>query len=124
MESRKYKKDGTLYANQRENDESLDEYQDRLMSDIAENPMKYFSRGEVVRFEEEEKDAQHDLWQLTKAIRESQLSNRWPRNPDACVAYGRMCEFFSVCTRTASLDDPILFRVEENVHAELSKLEV
>ena len=120
IESRKYTKDGRLYAAQRAEDETPEEYQVRLLEDIAGDPGKYFSRGEVVRLEEEEIDAAHDAWQFGRLIRESQLANRWPRNPDACVTYGRECEYWPICTKTASADDPTRYYVEEQVHSELS----
>ena len=72
---------------------------------------------------EEELDAAHDAWQIGRAIRESQLADRWPRNPDACIAYGRTCEYWPLCTRTASQDDQTLYRIEANVHTELSTKE-
>lgn len=118
-ESRKYTKDGNLYANQRDRDETAEEYQERLITDIAEKPTEYFSRGEVVRLESEIKEAMYDDWQLTKQLQESRLAARYPRNPDACVMYGQTCEFFGVCCGEASLEDQSLFLRQENVHPEL-----
>jgi hypothetical protein len=114
-ESRKYKADGTLYANQRDTDETPDAYRDRIVADIAENPAKYFQRAEVVRLESEMQEALRDTWQLAKQLREAELANSFPRNPGACVSYGRTCEFFPVCAGEASLDDSNLFRREQSV---------
>ena len=33
----------------------------------------------------------------------------WPRNPDACARYGRMCDLFDVCSGRAPIDDEIRF---------------
>lgn len=121
IENRKYnKKTGEIYENQRNRDETPDEFHARLVDAIAENPDRYFQRGEVVRFESEERDAAFDVWQITRAMREAELAERFPRNPDACMRFGRPCDFFGVCTGTASLDDPDQFRVVTNVHEELS----
>jgi hypothetical protein len=73
-----------------------------------------------VRLEDEERDAAFDTWQTARLIREAQLANRHPRNPDACPRYGRYCEYFGVCTGTESLEDTTRFRHVENVHEELS----
>ncbi len=120
IESRKYTKAGALYAGQREADETAEEFRARLVEAVAANPERYFARGEVVRLEEEEAEAAFDLWQTGRAIREGQLARRHPRNPDACQRWGRTCEFFGPCTRTASLDDPTRFRRTVTVHEELT----
>jgi hypothetical protein len=119
-ESRKYTKDGRLYATQRDRDETPEEYRARLIEAVASDPMGYYQRGEVVRLESEMADALHDVWQLAKQIRESELAKRYPRNPDACVRWGRTCEFFGLCTGEASPDDPGSFRRVENPHGELA----
>lgn len=119
-EARKYTKLGVIYATQRETDETPAEYEARLMAHVAERPDRYYARGIVVRLEEDERDAAHDRWQIAAGIRESRRAGRWPRNPDACSRYGRTCEFFDVCTRVASLDDPLRFERTERTHQELS----
>jgi len=116
----KYTKDGRLYANQREFDETPEEYLARLLAHITENPDRYYHRGTVVRLEEEEREAAFDSWQTTRLIREAELAQRYPRNADACPRYGRMCSFFDVCTGSASIEDPLRFRRLETAHEELS----
>lgn len=121
VEKRQYKKNGELYANQRDRDETPDEFRARLVEAIADNPDRYFQRGEVVRFDTEERDAAFDTWQTARAMRDAELAERWPRNPEACVRFGgSLCTYFGVCTGTASLDDPNEFRRVTNVHEELS----
>jgi len=116
---RRYKKDGSLYANQRAEDESLDDFRIRLREELQSNPGRWLQRGEVVRLESEEQDAAFDLWQVSSQIREADRTGRHPRNPSQCSAYGRTCEFFDVCTGTTSLDDP-RFRRASDAHEELS----
>lgn len=118
-ESRKYTKQGVLYANQRDKDETPGEFRARLVEDIASCPDGYYQRGEVVRLETEMADALHDVWQLGRQIREAELAKRSPRNPDACVRFGRTCPYFSVCTGEESLVDNPRF-VRSTAHPELA----
>lgn len=118
---RKYtKKDGRLYAGQREFDETPDEFHARLLEHLKENPDRYFHRGVVVRLEAEETEAAYDTWQTARLIREAELAQRYPRNADACQRYGRMCPYFDVCTGTTSLENTERFRQLENPHEELT----
>lgn len=100
--------------------ETVDEYEARLTEEVAQNPDKYYQRGTVVRLEAEEREAQLDAWQLAREIREAELADAHPRNPDACERFGRMCGFFDHCTGVASLDDAARFVRVDNVHPELS----
>jgi hypothetical protein len=117
----KLKKDGTPRAGQRLQDETLEEFGERLRNDIAENPDKYYQRGEVYRLRDEETDAAYDMWQIAKLIRESELATRWPRNTDSCFKYNRVCDFWPVCSGEATLDDPIRYRKIEEVNEELQE---
>lgn len=118
---RKYTKHGQLYANQRAEDETPDEFRARLVEHVSENPDRFYRRDRVVRLEEEARDAAHDAWITARQIREGQLAERAPRNPDSCMRYGRWCSYFDVCTGTASLDDVTRFRRTDNVHEELTE---
>lgn len=119
-EARKYTKAGALYASQRAQDETLEEFKDRLRGVIAERPDDFYQRGEVVRLEGELADAAYDTWVTARMIREAQVANRHPRNPDACAMWGRTCPYFDVCTGAASLDDETRFRVADTAHEELA----
>lgn len=118
-ESRKYTKDGRLYASQRDRDETADEFLGRLVEAIAADPNGHFQRGEVVRLEAEMDEAMHDIWQLGRQIRENDILSRYPRNPDACVRYGQTCAFFDVCTGCGSLEDGARFVRLREIHPEL-----
>ncbi|WP_242394828.1 PD-(D/E)XK nuclease family protein [Anaeromyxobacter oryzisoli] len=119
-ENRRYTKAGKLDARQREVDETPAEYLNRLLDAIASDPNAFYQRGEVVRLEQEISEAQHDIWQIGKQIRESDLAGRFPRNPDACLRYGSTCAFFDVCTGAGSLDDESRFYRSLEVHPELA----
>lgn len=116
---RRYTKDGRLYAQQCAEDESVDEYAERVVEKLAAEPDRYFVRGVVARNEEDERDAAFDVWATAQMIRECERAERWARNPQACVMWGRTCDYFAACSREASIDDPILFR-RERPHRELS----
>jgi hypothetical protein len=107
---------GRLYKNLREQDETPEEYRNRLIADIAADPN--YQRGIVVRLESEVQDAAFDDWQTAEQIRVSRKSGRWPRNPDACSFYNRLCDFWEVCSGTASLEDPLKFEAGQ-AHREL-----
>jgi len=119
-ESRKFTKEGRLYAGQRERDETPDEYGARVAEDIRSDPGAYFERHEVMRAASEIREQHLDTWELGREIREAALADRAPRNPDGCVRYGYTCEYFAVCTGLASLEDTTRFRRVENVHPELT----
>lgn len=96
---------GRLYANQREADETVDEYRDRVRAAIAEDPEKYYQRGLVVRLEAQMAEADGELWQLGQMLREHHRLGLAPRNTDACQRYGKSCAYFSICAGEASVDD-------------------
>jgi hypothetical protein len=100
--------------------ETVDEYKARLVEAITAEPDRYYARGEVVRLEQELRDARFDIWSMGKELRENELAGRAQRNPDACESYGRMCPYFDVCSGVASLDDPTRFRKVEHLHPELA----
>lgn len=120
-EARKYTKSGQLYANQREQDETPEEYRERLRAAVAEQPDRYFQRGDVVRLEDETAESQWELWQTARSIRDAQIAERHPRYPDACWRFNRACDYFDVCTGSASLDDVSRFVHETDPHTELKE---
>lgn len=105
---------------QRDRDETPEEYRDRCVLAIAEDPNKFFQRSDVVRLESEMDEARFDIWQTAQAIHESERANRWPRNPSSCLMYGRTCPYFAACADGVALDDPRYFKKSDKVHPELS----
>ncbi len=125
IELRKYTKatktePSRLYSNQRETDETPAEYRARIAAAICEDPTAFYQRAEVSRLEAELDAARQDTWQLGQQMREAERMGRAPRNPDACLLYGSYCEFFDVCSGQASLEDPMRFAREADVHPELA----
>ncbi len=108
-----YRPLGTPTIGQRETDETPEEYRARLEAAIAESPARFYARAVVGRVEEAERDAALDTWNTARDIREGDLALRHPRNPDACKGWGQLCEFFSVCTGEADVNDATRFRAGE-----------
>jgi PD-(D/E)XK nuclease superfamily len=119
LERREYRKDGRLYANQRETDESVEDYERRCFEAITSEPDRYYRRATIVRLESERVEAKTDTWQTALAIRDAKHLKIWPRNPDSCVQWSRTCDYFDVCTSVYSIDDPLLFKRSEIEHEEL-----
>lgn len=111
-----------LHANQRDQDESLDDFRLRVREAIASAPEDYYKRGVVVRLEYEIREHRADLWLQATQMRDAIALGHHPRNPDACIQYGRTCDYFDVCTGVASIEDDRLFKIRE-AHPELSQQE-
>lgn len=102
-ESRKYTKAGALYANQRAEDETPEEFETRIADLVAADPNGWYARREVVRLQEELEEFDKDV--MATALQCLAEVDHAPRNYKACFAYGRPCEFLGPCEKTASLDD-------------------
>lgn len=126
VEARKYTKPtkadpvSRLYKNQREADETLDEFRERIGALIAAEPELYFGRAEIVRLESEIEASQQDVEETALQIRAGSQTGVAPRNPGACFLYNRPCEFMGPCSGVESLDDDTKFRKSEKTHEELS----
>jgi hypothetical protein len=101
--------------------ETPDEYGARCLAAIAEDPARYYARGVVVRLEADEREAAADVWNTAGQMRDARRLNIYPRNPDACISWGRECDYLNPCSGMGSIDDPLFFRFEEDVHEELAE---
>lgn len=118
-DKRKYKADGTLYAAQRDKDETVEEFFERVRADITENPNKYYARREVPRLKTDLEDYMADSWQIAQVIRTYQTKGKFPRYTRSCISLYGTCPYFGVCVGKASLDDTTLFKKVEQKHQEL-----
>lgn len=121
-EVRRYTKTGALYASQRERDETVDEYRDRLLADVSSGPSKYVQTFEVARLDDERDEYNGDIWDIAAEIRASERTGRSRRNPDSCHRYGSPCSYLPVCQRRASLEDTTLYKLTVQ-HPELATKE-
>ena len=118
-ENRKYRKDGALYANQRAEDETPEEYRARVRADIEADPEKYFQRRIIGRTDRDVIEYLGDVWAEGRMMREAELAERAPRSPDACHRFGR-CPFWDVCAYGVRPEDhPDIYERVDDVHPEL-----
>jgi len=82
---------------------------DRTIEDISSRPDWYFARQPVVRLAEEREEFARDIASTARLI----ASGERPRNPDACIRFGRECEFLGVCTKEMDIHDERYFRNRE-----------
>lgn len=109
VESRKYKKDGALYANQRETDESIEEFDARIRAEVHGDPASYLVRFEVPRPDAEHAEIARDLWTIAREILATEEFGYARRNSAACHEYSG-CEYLPVCMREASITDSHQYR--------------
>lgn len=121
-DKRKYKKDGELYANQRETDETPEDFGARLLNDIADRPDFYFQRREVPLLDDELAEFQAELWHQAKQLLEARRHGRWFRNVSKFTC--GTCEFADLClsgVRVTPGVAPSGFQILDDVHPELSE---
>ncbi len=117
--SRKYTKDGRLYANQRERDETPEEFAARVAADIAAKPDHYFARIEIARLDQDLEECRRDLWIQQQTIRACQRADGWYRNPGACFE-PFACDYLAVCQhRDLDTQTPVGFVRSDSIHPEL-----
>lgn len=107
---RRYRKDGVLYANCRERDETPEEYGERLFRELSADG---YQRQQVVVLERNEEQAAEAMRSAAHEIDGCAQRGVWPLNPDACFNYGRRCEFWGVCSGEDSLDNDLVFENRE-----------
>ncbi len=109
-----------LCAGQRAEDEGLEDFRARVADAIAAEPERFYSRHEVVRLDGERDAFAFDVWQLATLVDVTLGAGLAPMNPEACHRYGSRCAFWPVCSGTADLEDPSLYRRAASAHEELS----
>jgi hypothetical protein len=111
---------GSLHANQRERDETAEEFRMRVRDAIANAPDRFYARGTVVRLDTEMEDHRYDVWFTAKHMREVERTGRHVRNPASCMLWGRPCSYWPICTGEASADDESRYRRDGTSHPELT----
>jgi hypothetical protein len=108
-----------LHANQRHTDETLEEYEERLTTEVAERPDDFLSRGVVVRLESELPRMRQELIDTIEAMRAMDVMGIAPPNHDACVRGRDFCAFFAACSGRADINDEHIYPRGE-AHPELA----
>lgn len=110
-----------LYSNQRERDETVEEHRARVRETMDAAPERFFQRRPVPRTESQIADFLADAWAFGRTMREMEIAERAPRNPEACHRFGT-CGMWGVCsTGTHPSDHPEQFKQVENVNQELAR---
>lgn len=123
-DKRKYKANGELYANQRDRDETATEYGERIAADIEARPEKYFARRMIARTDRDIVEYLGDVWAEGRMMREAELAERAPRNPESCHRFGT-CPFWDACAYGVDLAaHPESFEQVDDVHPELELEEI
>lgn len=121
VEARKYTKAGALYANQREKDETPEEYRARVRAAVFGELDGYYKRKVIPRRAETMRAYMRDAWAQAELIDFAIDAGYAPRNPDACHRFGR-CGFWDICSAGVNpADDPDRYERVTNVHAELEE---
>ena len=119
----KYKKDGTLYATCRMEDEHDEAFIDRIREWYREHP-DAIQRFEIRYTRDELKAMESDLLDVAVELDFRETLNVWPRALSSCYRLGRRCEFTPYC---GSGGNPIIleshFEKRESAHSELKQLE-
>lgn len=113
--SRRYKKDGGLYANQRADDEPIEEFEQRCRNELLDNPAMYFRRVTELRLEAELTEQRQRIIDVARQIRFARSEECYPMNPGSCHLYNRPCDFYEVCAGTESLQNRMRFRRKDEV---------
>ncbi len=110
-----------LYKGHRLDDESPEEYETRLNADIAERPDWYYARKPIVRLESDDEAHAQDVRDTAELISFATTRKRWPRSPNACERFGRLCEYHDVCAGVTTIDDETRFMTKTHQHEELGE---
>lgn len=85
--------------------ETADAFHIRVLTDISENLDYYYQRAVIVRLEADHEDFVRDVLGTVHLMQ----TGHTPRNPGSCFNWNRECEYFSVCSGQARLDDDNIF---------------
>jgi hypothetical protein len=78
--------------------EDGDEFEERVLEDIAAAPEKYYQRNTIVRLEHEHSSHFEDIIGTVHLMQVARdMGANAPRNVDSCFKWGRPCQFYAVC---------------------------
>lgn len=102
----------------RKSPETPDEFRGRLLIQLEVDTARFLQRQEVVLLASDEQEAALDTWQSAQSLRDTQRLGRFARNGDACMRWGRACDYLPLCLGTAQPDDA-RYRKASAKHEEL-----
>lgn len=99
-----------LYANQRDTDETENEFYLRCLEAISAEPDRYYRREFVRRTDADLEEAAYEIqvW-AHRAHENNEAGKREPRslpvrNSTGCMRYNRLCEFFGACSGAQQIE--------------------
>lgn len=99
--------------------ETPNEYRARILADISADPARYYSRIDINRSDAELDEHSATIRADAEMMDLSRDRNLHAPNDDGCFKYGGVCPFWQVCSGTASIQDPTLYRLRTHKHDEL-----
>lgn len=124
---RAYKSNGEPYLSAGRDDleylsapETVEQFRDRLMTDIYDRPDFYYARREIPRLDSDIEEFRRELWTIAQDIRSSERNGWHYRNTQACRK-PYPCEYREACWQGFNFDrgEPTGFVRVANVHPEL-----
>lgn len=73
-------------------------YERRLIADISTRPDWYFQRKTIYRNDSQLLEYARELWATADEVRSARVESRHYRNSNACMNWGRPCEFLGICS--------------------------
>lgn len=104
------------------NDETANQFAQRVMGEVLSNPLGFYGRLPLHRDESELDRVRYDLWSASRQMLHAKETGLFPRNLDACFKFNRPCQYLPVCRGEASIEDPALYRVRESREPEAEKV--
>ncbi len=108
-----------LHSNQRDTDETLEQFEERISTEVADGVDDYLSRGEIVRLDSELPRMRQEILDTIAAMRALVDLGIAPPNHDACARGRDMCPFFPACAGMQDINDQHVFP-RGQVHPELA----
>lgn len=114
-----------LVARQNAEDEPVDAYYQRVLSELSRAPDLYYVQRVVRRGDDELAEARNDAAQcareidecfvVMKRLPETRQRWAWPRNPSACLQqFGRRCDFLDVCALGVNPSTSPLYQIKQH----------
>lgn len=108
-----------LHSNQRSEDETIEEFEDRLGGEIAERVDDFLARSIIVRLDSELPRMRQELLDTISSVEALDEKGIAPPNHDACVRGRNMCPFFDACAGRADINNHLQFP-RGSAHPELA----
>ena len=111
-----------LYKGQRSEDETPEEFEDRVAKAIMSDPDRYYRRPDVpiVRLEDEMVRMRQNIWNHCQRLIADKRDDWHPLSTSSCGDFHRLCDYFDLCTGDADVNDRTRFQIREHAHPELS----